>query len=261
MNQADSARRFNEIKTLLDRTLPLVEGGKGKRLASEFWNQPFPIGHSDNGLFTTLTESEKGNLPEFEQIMKPLSTLMETDFKENQPAVVHYPWDSSEYLQKRLADLGPLIKAVVPHRPDFRELQVVGRVCERAGKERNQEGPGIGFEVNDTWCNPLVFDQGKEANSESNNHYLVDTAEDPFKDVADIVSEPVFGPCVSFGGQAARWTGNDASNLGVVALESRLNFETKAGKRVLATFEVYNMGTTAVYYDWKVSGLIPGVVL
>lgn len=29
MNQADNARRYNEIKTLIDRTLPLVEHGKG----------------------------------------------------------------------------------------------------------------------------------------------------------------------------------------------------------------------------------------
>lgn len=110
MNQSDSSRRFNEIKSLLDRTLPLVEHGKGYRLGSEFWNQPFQIGSSDNGLFTTLTNSEQGNMPEFEQILKPLVTLKETDFKENQPPVVHYPWDRSEYLQKRLVDLEPLIK-------------------------------------------------------------------------------------------------------------------------------------------------------
>ena len=29
MNQSDSARRYMEIKSLLDRTLPLVEQGKG----------------------------------------------------------------------------------------------------------------------------------------------------------------------------------------------------------------------------------------
>jgi hypothetical protein len=29
MNKADSARRFNETKTLIDRTLPLIQYGKG----------------------------------------------------------------------------------------------------------------------------------------------------------------------------------------------------------------------------------------
>lgn len=110
MNQADNARRFNEMKTLIDRTLPLVEQGKGARLQSEFWNQPFLIGNDENGLFTTLTETEKGNIPEFEQIQKPLISIMESDFKENQPTVVHYPWDSSKYLEKRLNHLNPLIK-------------------------------------------------------------------------------------------------------------------------------------------------------
>jgi hypothetical protein len=110
MNQADNVRRFNEIKTLIDRTLPLVEEGKGARLQSEFWNQQFLIGSEDNGLFTTLTETEKGNIPVLEQIQKPLITIMESEFKKNQPAVVHYPWDSSKYLSQRLKNLNPLIK-------------------------------------------------------------------------------------------------------------------------------------------------------
>lgn len=29
MNQSDKAQQYNEIKTLIDRTLPLVEHGKG----------------------------------------------------------------------------------------------------------------------------------------------------------------------------------------------------------------------------------------
>ena len=64
---------------------------------------------------------------------------------------------------------------------------------------------------------------------------------------------PVFGPSIIFGGQNAKWTGNDNENFGIIALESRLNFETKAGKRVLATFEIVNTGTTTIYFDWKVS--------
>ena len=68
----------------------------------------------------------------------------------------------------------------------------------------------------------------------------------------DVVDEPIFGPCLEFGGQTAHWTGGEPVNDGIVALESRLNFETKAGKRVLATFEIFNAGTCCVYYDWKV---------
>ena len=40
---------------------------------------------------------------------------------------------------------------------------------------------------------------------------------------------PVFGPSIVFGGQNAKWTGNENENAGIIALESRLNFETKAG--------------------------------
>ena len=45
----------------------------------------------------SLKESDKGNLPPIEQISKPLVSIKETDFKENQPSITHYPWDKSKY--------------------------------------------------------------------------------------------------------------------------------------------------------------------
>ena len=93
-----------------------------------------------------------------------------------------------------------------------------------------------------------------EALLNQNNPYYIDTTSDSghlFAAHPDVVAAPVFGPCLVFGGQTARWTGNSSENAGAIALESRLNFETKAGKRVLATFEIINVGTTAVYYDWR----------
>lgn len=92
------------------------------------------------------------------------------------------------------------------------------------------------------------------------NHYLATEAEDPFAEHPDVIQPPIFGPCVVFGGQTARWSGGDGENVGIVALESRLNFETKAGKRVLATFEIFNIGTTVIYYDWKVRDLLNIIV-
>ena len=43
---------------------------------------------------TTLTESEKGNLPPLELISRPERAQMA--FKENQPPVINYPWDKSK---------------------------------------------------------------------------------------------------------------------------------------------------------------------
>ncbi len=135
---------------------------------------------------------------------------------------------------------------------------MVGKNCNKPTSEsdsKNNNRDSKEFAINDTWVNPRVFNDEfnkKNSKEQRNNHYLINTDDDPFTDHPDVITGPVFGPCVIFGGQSARWTGNDAENLGIIALESRLNFETKAGKRVLATFEIGNVGTTAIYYDWKV---------
>ena len=150
------------------------------------------------------------------------------------------------------------MKEIIPHRPEFAELQVIGKQLEEKSTETNSSQTNKDFLVNDTWINPKIYgkdDSNKNTDSETNDfnkHYLIDTADDPFQEHPDIVQTPVFGPCVVFGGQTAKWTGNEMNNKGVIALESRLNFETKAAKRVLATFEIFNIGTTAIYYDWKV---------
>lgn len=46
---------------------------------------------------TTLKKSERGEISPIELISKPSIIMAETDFRENQPSVVHYPWDKSQY--------------------------------------------------------------------------------------------------------------------------------------------------------------------
>ncbi|CAF0968273.1 unnamed protein product [Brachionus calyciflorus] len=258
MNQSDKAQQYNEIKTLLDRTLPLVEHGKGYRLGSEFWNQPLRIGNDETGLFTTLKKSEQGILGPIELISKPLSTLKESDFCANQPPVSHYPWHESKYLNQRLKKLEPLISELIPHRPQFSRLEIIGKNPLNPNDENEEVdlGPKNGSNsdyiiVDDTWINQNIIN--KENKENLNNPYFMSEEQDPeiLAVHPNVVQGPIFGPCIVFGGQTADWTGNDLENAGIVALESRLNFETKAGKRVLATFEIHNIGTTSIYYDWR----------
>ena len=159
--------------------------------------------------------------------------------------------------------LGPYINEIIPHRPEFSQLQVVGvnkqnELNSQAFNDLNENE----ILVNNTWTNPNLFDDKHSANNNNNNDAAVLNPyadvnidfvgeEDPLASHPDVIEPPIFGPAVVFGGQTARWTGGDSENQGIVALESRLNFETKAGKRVLATFEIVNIGTTAIYYDWK----------
>ena len=139
----------------------------------------------------------------------------------------------------------PLINELIPIRPDYENLKVVGQntLNNRIIEKTN----------NDTWSNPIVFDLINNSNKANNETKVeADHLNDPFFGLPDVIEPPIFGPCIVFGGQTARWSGGDEENVGIVALESRLNFETKASKRVLATFEIFNIGTTVIYYDWKV---------
>ena len=220
----------------------------------------------------TLTKSQRGQLPITEFISKTSTTLKETTFNEHQPCLTSYPWDQSKYLNQRLGKLQPLIEELTPYRPDFQHLEVVG---EAVNGKRNV----LVKSSNDskTWVNPQLFvsqpsqqQLGDAAAAAVADPYFVsiDTGEmdvnnvdpdmvvvddrDPLSAFPDVVQPPIFGPCLVFGGQEARWSGDRNENSGMIALESRLNFETKAGKRVLTTFEIINMGTTVIHYDWRV---------
>lgn len=101
----------------------------------------------------------------------------------------------------------------------------------------------------DTWVNPDILYKSSVIDDTT---FTMKDESGRLGDIPDMGQDPIFGPAVIFGGQLARWTGNDTENSGIIALESRLNFETKAGKRVTATFEIINTGTTSIYFDWRV---------
>jgi len=150
-----------------------------------------------------------------------------------------------------------LIEELVPNRPQFSRLEVIGsNVFARHGQRRENEDqkPLKEFFINASATilneKSIVNEDESEHNNAQDQTELDET--DLLSTMPDVVQPPVFGPSILFGGQPARWTSNDNENEGMCALESRLNFETKAEKRVLATFEVVNIGTTSIYFDWRV---------
>jgi hypothetical protein len=160
-------------------------------------------------------------------------------------------------LQKRLTELKPLIDEIVPNRPQFSRLEVIGsNVFARHGQRRENEEhkPSKEFLISTSGILRNEKSILNEDESEHNNaHDQTELDEtDLLSTMPDVVQPPIFGPSILFGGQPARWTSNENENEGMCALESRLNFETKAEKRVLATFEVVNIGTTSIYFHWKV---------
>ena len=79
------------------------------------------------------------------------------------------------------------------------------------------------------------------------------TSSDAMEPVVE--NQPVFGPSLLFGGQAARWTGDSFSFKNQVGIEARVTFEALTGDRITSYLELINDGTTSIYYDWKVSSV------
>lgn len=75
---------------------------------------------------------------------------------------------------------------------------------------------------------------------------------DPLSEHPDVYPEPVFGPSILFAGQPARWTGDSVKFKGQVGIEARVTFEAYAGRRATSYLEIFNDGTTCIYYDWQV---------
>lgn len=168
----------------------------------------------------------------------------------------------SRYLNYRIKTIEALVGELEPHLPQFDELQVVGEnpfKKQPTSELDNKNAAGFSDPSNSTWVNPNIKNSEQQWGMRNpyfmpvNEKEEIESANDVLAEHPDVIDEPVFGPAILFGGQMATWTGSECENEGVVAMESRLNFETKAGKRVLATFEIHNVGTTSIYYDWRVS--------
>lgn len=50
MNEGDTYREKQELRYLIDRSIPAVDYGKGYRVGSEFWKQRPLIGDEDTGI-------------------------------------------------------------------------------------------------------------------------------------------------------------------------------------------------------------------
>lgn len=77
--------------------------------------------------------------------------------------------------------------------------------------------------------------------------------QDPLAKHPDVYTPPIFGPCIKFAGQMLQWSGDSHSSNDKVAVDARVTFEGYAGCRSTSVLEIINLGTTAMYFSWKVS--------
>ncbi|CAF0839298.1 unnamed protein product [Adineta steineri] len=254
MNQTDRWRERKELIDLMDTTLPLLQNGKNWRLHSEFWAQQQLIGDEDTGIHTTLTRTEIGCPLPVETIGKSNIGLHETgiDLTSKASDDLHKrQWFNSEYLEKRLNQLDPYMKEIVPHKADLSSLEVVGHNSLR---RRSQQKNDIEVHVygksseQDQDYETEIIDNIQTDDDTDINEKSGDTL-DSRPDVGDL---PIMGPALkidTFVFQQMPYI-NEDEDLDFI-YEIRVQFESQVKESVTRMVEIKNVGTTVFYYEWQ----------
>lgn len=230
MNQGDQYRSIQEERTLIDRSMPSKDYGKGYRVGSEFWKQTETL-ESDERVNITLSKTEKGNVPSIEHVGYP-STIkkeMGNDWKmTHRMKYTHYPWWRSEYLHERQQHLQNVIEELNPHNVVIDELEVIGR---SVAVDRSND-TGMEYDVD-------VFEDTDDED--------LSPANDPLVEYDNVISQPVFGPSLLIDGHSARWQNDESSDSVCI----RLLFTSDIGSSGKKSIEIKNDGTTVIHYLWK----------
>ncbi|KAH9508488.1 hypothetical protein Btru_055327, partial [Bulinus truncatus] len=237
MNQADNFRAIQEMRYLIDRSIPKIGYGKGFRDGSEFWNQQRLLGDDLHGIHMTLNQTQKGHPTPIEHVGLPQLVKAEKGCEWHGKTNVHfrYPWHRSEFLNHQLQQLQPYIDELSPWKPDFDYLQVIGsnKPYEKSDDSTSDEN---GLSDNSYEGSGQFYEDSKEN-------------QEPIKEIKP--SEFIFGPSLLIDGQLAQWTGDGTSHSNEIAFESRVTFEAFTEERVTSYLHIVNNGTTTIYYDWK----------
>lgn len=269
MNQADDYRQTQELRYLIDRTIPTMDYGKGYRIGSEFWKQQERIGDDLAGMHMTLSQTEKGYPPPIEHVGVPLAVMAEKGRNWGVPQTpFHKPWHKTPYLKQRRQQLEPVMRELDPHDPALEGLEVVGmcgdNLLEAQRWKQQSEEESLRQEHQQSALEEAMSEQHLQQlqqqvddmrehrlQQEQDEPELSDSQKDELAERALSIQEPAFGPSLLIAGQAARWTGDSNSFRDQLGLEARVSFETYASRRTTSYLELTNDGTTALYYDWK----------
>ncbi|XP_067933605.1 MYCBP-associated protein-like [Watersipora subatra] len=234
MNQVDKYRKKQELRYLIDRSIPAVDYGKGYRVGSEFWQQRHLVGDEDSGLHMTMSQTQQGYPPPIEHVDIPASIRKEKGLSSNRPksGMQNKPWHRSSFLSERISELKPVMQDLDPHKPASDGLEIIGT---NNPYERYIRAATPASEKLVTPSIPEVGDENQ----------------DPLSNLPDVYTPPMFGPAIKFAGELLQWTGDSYGSLDTTAVDARVTFEAHAGCRSTSILEIINLGTTAMYFSWK----------
>ncbi|XP_014671200.1 PREDICTED: MYCBP-associated protein-like [Priapulus caudatus] len=222
MNQADSYRAVQEQRQLMDRVMPAVDQGKGYRVGSEFWNQQERIGDDIHGIHTTLTTTERGCPPPLELLGYSKTIQEEMGIRKQ---TTPQSWQESKYLKNRKEKLRPLLARLLPHQPEFPELEVIG-----TGDVSLNNNPATDTVEEEELLEAVATEDTLEKQT----------------------TEVLKGPALKINAWHVRWSGHPTTEAAsAIGLQERLVFEATAGDKCSANVNLSNDGCTAIYYSWK----------
>ncbi|XP_060082841.1 MYCBP-associated protein-like [Ylistrum balloti] len=206
------------------------------RVASRFWRQRVPRGDDLTGIHVTLNQSEKGTVMASEQFVDVPNSIKQEKgvIKRNYPA--YY----THYLQEQESAVSDVIHILNPHHPLIEDLSITGKTQKPSSAHSGGDGPNV---VGDITLEEVHIGKRVEEDIFEKSASHSSTIQDPITTTQN-------GPAVMIGSQVFGWVGPNLDHRGQTAGIASVLFEGVVGKNLLSYLEIYNVGTTVIYYEW-----------
>ncbi|CAH8487267.1 unnamed protein product [Schistosoma rodhaini] len=245
MNSGENFYEIQLTREKIDRLIPLVNSGKGRRYMSEFWNQPEYIRNAESSdLCTTMTMKEKGiykpiefiKCPKVIEIEKGIISSECNNNDASKECITGIKYRST-YLMDRTQELSDLLNQMVPHEPIMDELAITG---QKVLKNQTNESPDVqnnSKKLNENTTSEVsqLLESEKPTNLQSNSK---------------INESYVNEPSLYLNGYHLNWQTISSNSSPRLGIDIHLNFENESPILQTEYIELFNNGNVLISYEW-----------
>ncbi|CAH8471948.1 unnamed protein product [Heterobilharzia americana] len=246
MNSGENAYQVQLAREKIDRVMPLVTDGKGRRYMSEFWSQPEYIKSDTSGdLCTTLTMKERGIYKPIEFIKCPKIIRKEKGLNSDESNVLKDIQEENSftirsrntYLAQRNQELSDLMNEAIPYEPLMDDLAIVGEKVLKSEKK----GESIDVQITGTDLKENVLHEVEET---------LESGKSKAQQVDSERNEPFINePSLYINGHHLKWD-PDPAGQPQVGMDIHLTFENENPMLQTDYIELFNNGNVVVTYEW-----------
>ncbi|CAH8439422.1 unnamed protein product [Schistosoma bovis] len=245
MNSGENFYTIQLTREKIDRLIPLVNDGKGRRYMSEFWNQPEYIRNAESSdLCTTMTMKEKG-------IYKPLEFIKCPKVIEIEKGIISPECNNNDaskeciteikyqntYLMDRTQELSDLLNQMVPHEPIMDELAITGQKVLKNQADESPDVQNSSKKPNENIIPEVsqILETEKSINPQLNSK---------------INESYVNEPSLYLNGYHLNWHSISSSQSPRLGIDIHLNFENESPILQTDYIELFNNGNVLISYEW-----------